>query len=53
MCVVRKIPEDIKKYIEVYKPYRSYIKDGKMEDAPENVVEAFEKVGEWLESLPQ
>ncbi len=45
--VIREYPEEIKKMMEIYKPYANRINDGKLENAPQKAIEAFEKVKEW------
>ncbi len=45
--VIRAYPEEIKKLMEIYEPYVDRIHDGKLENAPEKVIEAFEKVKKW------
>ena len=42
--VIREYPEEIRKLMEVYEPYANRIYDGKLENAPTKVIEAFEKV---------
>ena len=45
--VLREYPEEIKKLMEMYEPYADRIHDGKLENAPPKVIEAFEKVKKW------
>lgn len=45
--VIREYPEKIKKLMEVYEPYANRIHDGKLENAPQKAIEAFEKVKKW------
>ncbi len=45
--VLRVYPEEIKKLMEMYEPYADRIHDGKLENAPPKVIEAFEKVKKW------
>ena len=40
--------KQIKKLMEMYEPYADRIHDGKLENAPPKVIEAFEKVKKWL-----
>ena len=37
----------IRKLMAVYEPYANRIYDGKLENAPTKVIEAFEKVKKW------
>ena len=45
--VIREYPEEIKKLMAIYKPYRNRIENGVLKDAPPKVIEAFEKVKKW------
>ena len=45
--VIREYPEEIRKLMEVYEPYANRIYNGKLENAPTKVIEAFEKVKKW------
>ena len=38
-----KYPDEIEKLMKVYEPYVNHIHDGKIENVPEEVSEAFEK----------
>lgn len=40
-------PEEIKKAIEIYEPYRLNIKDGELKDAPQEAIDAFYKCKKW------
>ena len=42
-----KYPEEIKKLMKLYEPYANCINDGKLENAPKEAVEAFNKVKSW------
>ena len=42
-----KYPDEIEKLKKVYEPYVNHIHDGKIENVPEEVSEAFEKVKAW------
>ena len=42
-----KYPDEIEKLMKVYEPYADHINDGKLENAPKEVIEAFEKVKAW------
>ena len=42
-----KYPDEIEKLMKVYEPYVNHIHDGKIENVPEEVSEAFEKVKAW------
>ncbi len=43
----RAFPEEIQKLMDICAPYEDKIKDGKMTDAPPEVIEAFEKTKKW------
>lgn len=51
--VIREYPEEIKKAMEKYKPYRNRIKDGVLKDAPPDVIEAFNLVKKWAWEIGQ
>ena len=40
-------PEEIKKAMEIYEPYRLNIKDGELKDAPQEAIDAFYKCKKW------
>ena len=40
-------PEEIKKAMEIYEPYRLNIKDGELKDAPQEAIGAFYKCKKW------
>lgn len=40
-------PEDIKKAMEIFKPYENNIKDAELKDAPPEAIEAFYKFKKW------
>lgn len=42
--VIREYPDDIKKLMDIYKPY---IVGCHLENAPQEAVDAFEKVKKW------
>ena len=46
-------PEEIKKMLAICKPYENKVKDGILKDAPQNVIDAFNKTKEWAWSLEQ
>ena len=45
--VIREYPKEIKELMKIYEPYAHRIHDGKLENAPRNPIEAFEKVKKW------
>ena len=42
--VIREYPKEIEELMKIYEPYANRIHDGKLENAPKKVIEAFEKV---------
>ena len=40
-------PEEIEKLMKMYEPYADCINDGKIENVPKEVAEAFEKEKAW------
>lgn len=44
---IREYPEDIKRDIKLYDPYRLNIKKGVLKDAPPEAIAAFERVKKW------
>ena len=45
--VIRAYPKEIEELMKIYEPYANRIHDGKLENAPKKVIEAFEKVKKW------
>lgn len=45
--VIREYPEEIKKAMAIYEPYANRIEDGKLTNAPQKAIDAFEKVKKW------
>lgn len=43
----RCFPEEIKKLMDIYEPYENYIFDGRLENVPQEAIDAFEKVKKW------
>ena len=41
--VIREYPKEIEELMKIYEPYANRIHDGKLENAPKKVIEAFEK----------
>ena len=46
--VIREYPEDIKKALKICEPYEDKVKDGVLNDAPPEVIQAFEKTKKWF-----
>ena len=44
--VIREYPENIKELMKIVEPYENRAKDGVLKDAPQEVIEAFEKIKE-------
>ena len=45
--VIREYPKEIKELMKIYEQYVNRIHDGKLENAPQKAIEAFEKVKKW------
>lgn len=46
-------PEEIKRLLKICEPYEDRIVDGEMKDAPQEVIDAFNKTKEWAWSIGQ
>lgn len=45
--MIREYPKEIQKCLEICEPYRWNIKDGEMLNAPQKVIDAFNKFKKW------
>lgn len=44
---LRHYPKDIEELIKIWEPYENKVKDGILEDAPKEAIEAFNKCKKW------
>ena len=47
MSAIIKYPEEIQKYMDIYEPYSIQIYKGKLEDVPQEAIDAYNKVKKW------
>lgn len=47
MSAIIKYPEEIQKCMDIYEPYSIQIYQGKLEDVPQEAIDAYNKVKKW------
>lgn len=45
--VIREYPEEIEKCFEIFEPYSIQLSHGKLEDVPQEAIDAYNKAKKW------